>query len=64
MNNLGKTIEAKVINHKGDEYTLEDFDKNTYHIKSNERNYDVGDTVKIFNYPVDNEIVSTFRMPL
>lgn len=63
MNNLGKTIEAKVINHKGDEYTLEDFDKNTYHIKSNERNYDVGDTVKIFNYPVDNEIVSTFRMP-
>lgn len=29
MNNLGKTIEAKVINHKGDEYTLEDFDKNT-----------------------------------
>lgn len=63
MNNLGKTIEAKVINHKGDEYTLEDFHKNTYHIKSNERNYDVGDTVKIFNYPVDNEIVSTFRMP-
>ena len=63
MNNLGKTIEAKVINHKGDEYTLEDFDKNTYHIKSNERNYNVGDTVKIFNYPVDNEIVSTFRMP-
>lgn len=63
MNNLGKTIEAKIIAKNGNEYTLEDFDHNRYHAKSDEKHHDVGDTVKIFNYPVDNEIVSSFRLP-
>lgn len=63
MKNLGKTIEAKVIAKNESEYTLEDFDKNTYKVKSDEKHHDIGDTVKIFNYPVDNEIVSTFCMP-
>ena len=63
MNNLGKTIEAKIIAKNGNEYTLEDFDHNRYHAKSDEKHHDIGDTVKIFNYPVDNEIVSSFRLP-
>lgn len=63
MKNLGKTIEAKVIAKNESEYTLEDFDKNTYKVKSDEKHHDIGDTVKIFNYPVDNEIVSSFKLP-
>lgn len=63
MKNLGKTIEAKIIAKNESEYTLEDFDKNTYKVKSDEKHHDIGDTVKIFNYPVDNEIVSSFKLP-
>lgn len=63
MKNLGKTIEAKIIAKNESEYTLEDFDKNTYKVKSEEKHHDIGDTVKIFNYPVDNEIVSSFKLP-
>lgn len=63
MKNLGKTIEAKIIAKNESEYTLEDFDKNTYKVRSDEKHHDIGDTVKIFNYPVDNEIVSSFKLP-
>ncbi len=63
MNNLGITIEAKVIKHSGSDYTLEDLDKNTYHARSDDKKYDVGDTVKIFNYPLDGKVISSFRLP-
>ncbi len=63
MNKLGKIIEAKVIKHSGSDYTLEDLDKNTYHARSDDKKYDVGDTVKIFNYPLDGKVISSFRLP-
>ena len=63
MNNLGKIIEAKVIKHSGSDYTLEDLDKNTYHARSDDKKYDIGDTVKIFNYPLDGKVISSFRLP-
>lgn len=63
MNNLGITIEAKVIKHSGSDYTLEDLDKNTYHARSDDKKYDIGDTVKIFNYPLDGKVISSFRLP-
>lgn len=63
MNNLGITIEAKVIKHSGSDYTLEDLDKNTYHARFDDKKYDVGDTVKIFNYPLDGKVISSFRLP-
>ncbi|WP_215492565.1 CvfB family protein [Fenollaria sporofastidiosus] len=63
MNKLGITIEAKVIKHSGSDYILEDLDKNTYHARSDDKKYDVGDTVKIFNYPLDGKVISSFRLP-
>ena len=63
MNNLGITIEAKVIKHSGSDYILEDLDKNTYHARSDDKKYDIGDTVKIFNYPLDGKVISSFRLP-
>lgn len=63
MNKLGKIIEAKVIKHSGSDYTLEDLDKNTYHARSDDKKYDVGDTVKIFNYPLDGKVITSFRLP-
>ena len=63
MNNLGITIEAKVIKHSGSDYTLEDLDKNTYHARSDDKKYGIGDTVKIFNYPLDGKVISSFRLP-
>ena len=63
MNKLGKIIEAKVIKHSGSDYTLEDLDKNTYHARSDDNKYDIGDAVKIFNYPLDGKVISSFRLP-
>lgn len=63
MNNLGKIIEAKVVAITDNEYKLEDCDKNTYKAVSNDKAYKVDDVVKIFSYPMDGEIVTSFRLP-
>lgn len=63
MNNLGKIIEAKVVAIMDNEYKLEDCDKNTYKAVSNDKAYKVDDVVKIFSYPMDGEIVTSFRLP-
>lgn len=63
MNNLGKIIEAKVISRDGNKYVLEDNEKNIYKAESVDKDYDVDDIVKIFNYPLDGEIVSSFKLP-